>query len=768
MSSFSSRSSTSEFNRYSNRSPVQQLSSTNRSGSSSISRSQRPWTSTRSSTYNFAPTRTSTPTQGSSTPQMQTANHSESAWAQQGHQGHPQNLNQPEESATARQSATRQWTFTAFEWTIKNVAALRDYVEETPGLLDANTADSTLDIGSDDRIPEVLKQSPMIGENGENKFKVEIGRSLVPEEQPATPTSPTRGTEPLTSPSQLVRLPSLSLYITSLFLDFAHPEYEFCTAIMVAIKSHEDRVGERGARSDWLWESWEREFVFRKDAEFWECQLPPLSTMLSHPRIAAQDSLVLCIQIHSPVGFYPQFPHAYYVPRDLLSGLEDSLDNPHTGDVRFIALERLPAEDIESATGNPSRRSSSSSSTLYSRFSRVLARKRTLYAHSDILKRRSEYFATMLSSAFAESHASQINDSRQVHDVIVSEADFVTIYWLLKWIYADWIMFKEEDDPREVMDGMAGGWSVNSLRAPTHSGGEWDWRAILSRGARKEGSGSESPESREEWEEDARSRAARSVRSASSIGTVATQSSDVAGKTKAPYNTHPLTATGGRGGAPGPSTSSRGRTSIVGSRGGAATASLVPSSRRTNISPNATTNSKAPDMTTSATTLQQPASQTIDNSASSSSSYKALPPSPRVQQQNRHSGYNQNNNNSAIGDPHAHPSPELPPASALAIYQVSHRYAIQGLANLALEHLMSTITPKGAFPLLLATHLWEDLHALVEDFIVEHFEIVSRCEAFDQCCQEVAAGEWGPEGGKTLAALFRRLAAPSSIRYGRI
>lgn len=155
----------------------------------------------------------------------------------------------------------------AFEWTIKNVAALRDYVEETPGLLDANTPDSALDNGSDDRIPEVLKQSPMIGENGENKFKVEIGRSLVPEEQPATPTSPARSSTE--SASQLIRLPSLSLYITSLFLDFAHPEYEFCTAIMVAIKSHEDRAGERGARSDWLWESWEREFVFRKDAEFW-------------------------------------------------------------------------------------------------------------------------------------------------------------------------------------------------------------------------------------------------------------------------------------------------------------------------------------------------------------------------------------------------------------------------------------------------------------------------------------------------------------------
>lgn len=94
-----------------------------------------------------------------------------------------------------------------------------------------------------------------------------------------------------------------------------------------------------------------------------------------------------------------------------------------------------------------------------------------------------------------------------------------------------------------------------------------------------------------------------------------------------------------------------------------------------------------------------------------------------------------------MGDPHMHPTQELPSASALAIYQVSHRYALPGLMSLALEHMMSTITPKSAFPLLLATHLWEDLHTLVEDFIVEHFDTVSRCDAFDQCCQEVAAGE---------------------------
>ncbi|KAG8789646.1 hypothetical protein FRC16_001190, partial [Serendipita sp. 398] len=55
---------------------------------------------------------------------------------------------------------------------------------------------------------------------------------------------------------------------------------------------------------------------------------------------------------------------------------------------------------------------------------------------------------------------------------------------------------------------------------------------------------------------------------------------------------------------------------------------------------------------------------------------------------------------------------------------------------------------------------------VAQDYIVETWQAVSRSEDFEHCCQEVAAGEWGPEGGKTLASLFRRLHSPASMRYG--
>jgi hypothetical protein len=139
---------------------------------------------------------------------------------------------------------------------------------------------------------------------------------------------------------------TLSLYITSLMLDFPH-EYETSASMMTAIKCQDDRVGERGARAEWIWEFWQDRWKFRPDSEVWGdallfspcvdqeltdiltvCSLPSLSTLLDNPRIRETDSFVICVQIHCPFGPYiPQQPSAFYVPRDLLEGLEASLDN---------------------------------------------------------------------------------------------------------------------------------------------------------------------------------------------------------------------------------------------------------------------------------------------------------------------------------------------------------------------------------------------------------------------------------------------------------
>lgn len=44
-------------------------------------------------------------------------------------------------------------------------------------------------------------------------------------------------------------------------LDFPHAEYDSSASMMTAIKCQDDRVGERGARADWIWEFWQDQYV---------------------------------------------------------------------------------------------------------------------------------------------------------------------------------------------------------------------------------------------------------------------------------------------------------------------------------------------------------------------------------------------------------------------------------------------------------------------------------------------------------------------------
>jgi hypothetical protein len=60
---------------------------------------------------------------------------------------------------------------------------------------------------------------------------------------------------------------------------------------------------------------------------------------------------------------------------------------------------------------------------------------------------------------------------------------------------------------------------------------------------------------------------------------------------------------------------------------------------------------------------------------------------------------------------------------------------------LALNHILETITPRRAFALLLATRVWDELHTLIEDYVVNAWDEVSRSEEFETCCREIAAGE---------------------------
>ncbi|KAI0700733.1 hypothetical protein BC835DRAFT_1265988 [Cytidiella melzeri] len=629
----------------------------------------------------------------------------------------------PSSGIAAAEDNTRHWSFTAFEWVVRDVHRLRDHVE-LPEKEDSSDA-ATFD---------VLRDAPMLGDG---KFKLEIAKPSSPEVTEADP--PLIRTQP----------PSLSLYVTSVMLEYAHADYEISSSMFAGIKCQDDRAGERGARPDWAWEFWQTDWVFREDSEVWNCPLPPLSSLLENPRIRETDSFVICVQIHCPVGpFFPHQPAVSYVPKDLLDGLEAMLDNANTGDVQFICLERK--EDSQTPESSPSspgtetphnQRPPSSASTSSTALHTV-ARKRVIYAHSDILTRRSEYFATMLSSSFAENTAGPRSPGeRKTYKVVVEEADFGTIYWLLKWVYSNWLLFKEHDNPKLAVEGVGAGWSAKALD-PSMVADEWGW-ATFSKGELV-------PDTLDIFS------AANETRSATSNESAGDKGKRSTGASQPP---------------PIPRTSSSSRLAA------SSKSSHVSSSSSTRPPPSPTrrstsTNTGASSVGASAT-LAVPIAVPKSPSSPRGTNVVPIPPaistsghgftpnphhpmSPLKQRQRtRPSGV-------ASVDPHPHPAPPPPPASALSMYQVAHRYAMPGLASLSLEHIMSTINPETSFAILLASKTWDELHALVEDYVVDKWDEVSVSAEFEQCCQEVAAGEWGPEGGKTLMGLFRRLRSPLS------
>lgn len=367
--------------------------------------------------------------------------------------------------------------------------------------------------------------------------------------------------------------------------------------------------------------------------------------------------------------------------------------------MQFICLERKDESQASAAapespsTETPSHwRPPSVSSTSVP--PHTVARKRIIYAHSDILKRRSEYFATMLSSSFAENSELKLQD-RKLYTIMVEEADFYTIYWLLKWVYANWTLFREHDDPKAAVDGLGAGWSARSLKSAGDAD-EWEWKTFskhfdssLDLSGISDARSVASLESGHSNTPKEKNKIKPSANAGPSNSLSTMRSTNTTGPSRQPPS--PSKSTSNR-----PPSSPTRRTSAVPSNGGNQPNLTVPIPTSPAPGPSSP-RSKAASLSMSPTT---------SNFSLGGTSHHPL--SPRQQRQRSRPS------STAIPDPHPHPVPSPPPASALSMYQVAHRYLMPGLASLALEHMMSTITPQSSFALLLATSTWDELHALVE------------------------------------------------------
>lgn len=150
---------------------------------------------------------------------------------------------------------------------MRDVRKLRDFVERgTPQAKDAEGSNENAETELRDSF-EILNESPMLGDG---KFKLEIG-AFMPHDCASFVDILCAARTPLSTDSipGAATTPTLSLYVTCLMLDYANAEYELSASILAAIKCQDDRVGERRARANWIWENWQNEWAFRQENEVW-------------------------------------------------------------------------------------------------------------------------------------------------------------------------------------------------------------------------------------------------------------------------------------------------------------------------------------------------------------------------------------------------------------------------------------------------------------------------------------------------------------------
>jgi hypothetical protein len=544
---------------------------------------------------------------------------------------------------------------------------------------------------------------------------------------------------------------SLNLYLALVDADQVSVEDPLFTTIFIGIKSQASSISGMGiSRDPWIWQNWE-EWAFHAEAEYFRkptylscqsaqplncllprlpgCALPPLSTLIDDPTIAEQDAFTLFIQLQMPNApqIHPLKPGLQVVPSDLVEGFAASLDNKNTGDVRFVCLEyRNPQSELdvdEDTNGSVDPLTTESTATSIASDGLVY-RKRTLYAHADILRARSEYFRDLLD--FQEVTASVgparptqrlgTSSDRKIQTVHCNDTDFQTLYWTLRYIYQNDLDFARNGDVRKVVERSN---ATSDFRARRLIGGdgvmplsdEWEWHTSSKSG------GSSTSVSVVGANDTDDIRTMRSGISASSTGTSlgrAMQSSIHSltdGRSRSISRNHVVQSTPVNNDTPGTS-----RTRPTG----------LPISRSNNPEARSAVRSNGRAAgTTSASRQGHRASSTI--STPQAPSTEISPSSSRIYPLQYPSGAAVSSPVAIkIKDPHPHPTSPPPPASSFAIFSLAHRYRLLDLQQLAQGDLMERLTPGTACSLLLASFKYDELHLQAQEYVVENWTAIQE------------------------------------------
>jgi hypothetical protein len=209
----------------------------------------------------------------------------------------------------------------------------------------------------------------------------------------------------------------LSLYICSLLR--ARDTYLYppvIANIFVGITGA-PKSGRDYGSTDYLWTHSER-FNFQPHDDFVKVRLPILSTISQHHSVAPTDTFTLCIKIEQEYGETPSFQKEKHVtvPTDMIDALAALIDVPNGADVKFICLEHeINSDEEEEEEGGGEEK--------------MRSRKRVIYANSQVLASRSQYFQDLFATSFVET--TQVPSDR-FKTVVVESANFSTVYWMLR------------------------------------------------------------------------------------------------------------------------------------------------------------------------------------------------------------------------------------------------------------------------------------------------------------------------------------------------
>lgn len=461
------------------------------------------------------------------------------------------------------------------------------------------------------------------------------------------------------------REPRIILAIIALWAKYSDIPVDapFDRQVFVGLKQYE-REGERSlGEPPWLW-STSSTATFSKRTEYWEVVLPPLSVLLEDPGVAARDafSIRVVIKHASEVGFPPLVQgDQQFVSRRITRMNAALLDSQRTGDVRFVCLEHQ-------VCGTPSNDEG-----------RTLVRRRVVYAHWELLV-HAEYFKATLAGGFSEA-ASDVG----VTTLIVDDASFNTVYWVLRWLYTDEILFSPNDSVRAVM---------GQVRVDREAA-----RRVLSA---------------ESWEYVPLEEDNADVRTARSVSSMGTTPSAVSTASTGRRSPRPIVSTSISTSTPNSVTSGSRRPSTT------STASVTSATPQSTPRPGVTrTKSSSPISTIPRiVSTRKPAPSSVSVAKSSvKSSPSTAPTSPAAVGRSPYPAGAPRRLPPPC-EPHKHPTAHPTPPSPLAVFFLAHRYGLEELQFLARDALLRQLTPDSCVAALLATFSFTDLHQAVMDYVV--------------------------------------------------